>query len=455
MSEDAVETPVRVGGLDLRGLLQLYADRKELVSIPGEVSTEFELAAVTDAVQRKSGQPLVFEKVSGSAMPVATNILATRERIAEVLGIRHDEFCKKWTEAMSAQATWSTGIIGDAASPARLHGRLSDLPLITYFERDAAPYFTAGVFVGADPDTGVRNLSFHRAMYVNDHELRVRLAPTHHLTMYHEKAEARGEPLEAAMIVGAPPAMLVAAASPVPYDMDEYDVAARLAGRQIPVYWGSTVNVPLPVEAEIVVEGHFLPNERRPEGPFGEFMGYYTGGDNAVFEVSDVSWRPNPMFHSILCGSPEEVLLLELSVAANIYQRVCAVLPGVIDVACSPFVNQAVVKIHQLYEGHARQVLLAALGAEPTWCKFCTVVDEDVNIYDVADVQWAILTRPRPDSALMLVDNVPSFYRDPHRDHWGRVGIDATAPFDRRAEYVRKRIPGAENVRLESYLGAH
>lgn len=455
MNEDARKPPVRVGGLDLRGLLRLYADRHELLTIQREVSTEYELAAVTDAVQRNSGQPLVFERVSGSPMPVATNLLGTRHRIAEVIGIRHDEFCQKWTEAMSAQVAWSTGIVDDGTPPARLHGRLSDLPLIKYFERDAAPYFTAGVFVGADPDTGVRNLSFHRAMYVNDHELRVRLAPTHHLTRYHEMAEARGEALEAAMILGAPPAMLVAAASPVPYEVDEYDVAARLAGRQIPVYRGTTVKLPLPVEAEVVVEGYFLPNERRPEGPFGEFMGYYTGGDNAVFEVSDVSWRPDPVFHSILCGSPEEVLLLELSVAASIYQRVSAVLPGIIDVACSPFVNQAVVKIHQLYEGHARQVLLAALGAELTWCKFCTVVDEDVDIYDVADVQWAILTRPRPDSALMVVDNVPSFYRDPHRDHWGRVGIDATAPFERLAEYVRKRIPGAGDVRLEDYIGGH
>jgi UbiD family decarboxylase len=147
------------------------------------------------------------------------------------------------------------------------------------------------------------------------------------------------------------------------------------------------------------------------------------------------------------------VLSLELSVAANIYQRISAVLPGIVDVTCNPFVLHTVVKIAQQYAGHARQVILAALGSELTWAEFVTVVDEDVDIYDMDDVMWAVLTRSRADKDVIIIPDTPSFYRDPDHDHWSRMGIDATAPFERRHEFERKRVPGAETVNLGDYFG--
>jgi UbiD family decarboxylase len=283
--------------------------------------------------------------------------------------------------------------------------------------------------------------------------LRCRLAPRHHLTLYHEKAERMGRPLEAAMLIGPPPTAFLAAAAPVPYDVDEFEVAAQLAGAPIEMRPCRHIDLMVPATTEIVIEGRFLPNERRPEGPFGEFMGYYVPvGPQAVFEVLGITRRPDAVFHSILCGSSEEVLSLELSVAANIYQRISAVLPGIVDVTCQPFVLHTVVKIRQQYEGHARQVLMAVLGVEPTWVKAVTVVDEDVDIYDMNDVMWAVLTRSRPDRDTIIIPDTPTFYRDPHRDHWGRIGTDATAPYERRDDFVRKRIPGADTVDLADYF---
>jgi UbiD family decarboxylase len=115
-------------------------------------------------------------------------------------------------------------------------------------------------------------------------------------------------------------------------------------------------------------------------------------------------------------------------------------------------VLHTIVKIQQQYEGHARQVLLAVFGSEPTWAKVCTVVDEDVDIYSMDDVMWAVLTRSRPDKDVMVIPETPSFYRDPLKDHWGRLGIDATIPFGRKDEYERKRIPGADTVNLSDYF---
>ena len=383
-----------------------------------------------------------------------TNIYGSRARLAEIIGIGPLEFCRKWSSLAQLANTRDAPLREAAQTDEGLVDcKVSDLPLITYSERDAAPYFTSAMFLAREPETGVRNLSFHRSMYVSDQELRCRLAPRHHLTMYHEKAEKMGRYLEAAMLIGPPPAAFLTAAAPLAYDEDELEVAAKLSGEPIDMRRCKHLDLMVPTSTEIVIEGRFLPNVRRDEGPFGEFMGYYTPvGQNAVFEVLGVTRRTDAIFHSILCGSPEEVLTLELSVAANIFQRINAVLPGIVDVTCQPFVLHTVVKIRQEYEGHARQVLLAVFGAEPTWAKVCTVVDEDVDIYNMDDVMWAVLTRSRPDRNVMIIPDTPSFYRDPYKDHFGRMGIDATVPFSRRAEFERKRIPGADTVDLAAYF---
>jgi UbiD family decarboxylase len=396
--------------------------------------------------------------VKGTKFPVLTNIYGSRERLAELIGIEAADFCRQWSNlaGIGATASAENKPFVSVTEPDLVECKLSDLPLITYSDRDAAPYFTSAMFMAKEPETGVGNLSFHRSMFVSDDELRCRLAPRHHLTLYHEKAEKMGKPLEAAMLIGPPPTSFLTAAAPLPYDVDELEVAARLAGRPIPMRKCKYIDLEVPAETEIVIEGRFLPNVRRPEGPFGEFMGYYVPeGLNAVFEVLGVTVRRDAVFHSILCGSPEEVLTLELSVSANIYQRLSAALPGIIDVTCQPFVTHPIIKIDPQYEGHARQVMLATIGAEPTWAKVITVVDEDVDIYSMDDVMWAILTRSRPDKDMIIVADTPSFYRDEPKDHWGRLLIDATKPFLRKAEFERKKIRMANEIKLADWFGQH
>lgn len=440
----------------MRHFMERLRARGDLLVVEREIDPFHELAAVTAAAHKRWQKPILFTNVKGTRFPVLTDVYGSRDRLAEIIGIDAADFCRQWNNLATLAAAKPKPVqppVLPADHPDYVEVKLSDLPLITYSDRDAAPYFTSAMFLAKEPETGVGNLSFHRSMYVSDSELRCRLAPRHHLTLYHEKAEKMGQPLEAAMLIGTPSTAFLTAASPLPYDTDELEVAAQLSGKPIPMRKCRHIDLEVPAETEIVIEGRFLPNERRPEGPFGEFMGYYVPeGPNAVFEVLGVTAKKDAVFHSILCGSAEEVLTLELSVAANIYQRISAVLPGIIDVTCQPFVTHVVVKIAPQYEGHARQVLLAVVGAEPTWAKHVTVVDEDVDIYSMDDVMWAILTRARPDKDTMIIPDTPSFYRDEQKDHWGRMLIDATAPFNRRKEFERKKIRLLDKVSLGDWF---
>jgi 4-hydroxybenzoate decarboxylase len=282
----------------------------------------------------------------------------------------------------------------------------------------------------------------------------VRLGGSHDLTRYQAKAEAAGQALEAAILIGAPPEVVLAAAASIPYEESEIEVAARLAGRPLPMRRCRRIDLAVPAETEIVIEGRILPGVRRSEGPFGEFMGFYVPvGENHVFEVLATDWRPGALYHALLCGSPEDLRMLELSVATRIYRHLTGVLPGILDVACVPTVMNTVVQIEQRYEGHARQVLLAAFGASLDWSKSCFVVDDDVDLDDFHDVYWAFLTRGRADQRAFVLPDVPGFYRDPNKDHYGRLAVDATVPFGRRAEFERKRIPGADRLDLRDYFG--
>jgi UbiD family decarboxylase len=428
--------------------------RDELLVISKEVDPCFELAAVTKAVQQSSNKTVLFENVHGSKMPVISNIYNSRQRLCEFIGAEPDGFCPRWNDIHNqteSRLGQETSIIERPTD--LVDCKISDLPLITYHERDAGPYFTSAVFLARHPDTGIENLSFHRSMYVSDDELRIRLGSSHDLFRYQKAAEEKGEALDAVMLIGAEPALFMAGGASLPGDWSEVAFASAMKDAAIPSYKARASDLLIPAATQIVIEGRILPDVRRPEGPFGEFMGYYVEiGDNHVFEVLHVYTQPNPVFHSLLCGSNEDISLLEARTAAKTWHHLNAVLPGIIDVACAPAVTNTTIKIKQQYDGHARQVLMAAFGAHLDYNKICIVVDEDINIFDQNEVMWAFASRGRADTRTMVIPDVPGFYRDERRDHWGRLGLDATWPFDRADEFVRKRVPGDESINLADYI---
>ena len=438
----------------MREFLKKLNSEGRVRTVKREVDPQYELAAVTKASQNAGDDAVLFDRVRGSDMPVVTNLYGSNARLRELIGAGASSFCEAWSQMLDASRQRSTAATIDGEPPADLiTGALSDLPLITYHGRDAGPYFTSAIYLAKNPETGIPNLSFHRSMYVSNEELRVRLGSSHDLARYQASAEKADQPLEAALLIGVSPEVFLAACASVPTDWNELELAAGIAEQPIETYPGRSVDLDIPASTEIVIEGRFVPNERRNEGPFGEFLGYYVpAGDNHVFEVREVYWRKDPIFHSLLCGSPEDRRVLEAVNAAKTYRHLTASLPGIIDVSCSPAFMNTTIKIRQQYEGHARQVLLAAFAADLDYNKACFVVDEDIDINDMNEVIWAFVTRGRVDKRVLVIEDVPGFYRDENKDHWGRIGIDATMPFERQAEFERKTIPGDDEINLEDYF---
>jgi len=434
----------------MRAYLDSLRAAGDLHVVRREVDPKHELAAVTAAFQKRHDGAILFETVPGVSMPVVSNVYGSRRRLCALIGAPDLAFCPAWGR-LTARAPERAELQYVSADRRRI--ALSDLPQPVYFEKDAGPYITAGILLAHHPETGVPNLSFHRAMHVDDSELRIRIGSSHDLTRYQQAAEARGEALEAAMLIGASPEIFLAACASIPPDADELAVANAVAGGPIAVTPCESVGLSVPADTQIVIEGRILPDVRRPEGPFGEFMGYYVPEeDNHVFEVTAVTACADPVYHALVCGSPEDMIPLETAIASKIYRHLTALLPGIVDVSCNPQLLNTVVKLNKQYEGHARHVLMAAFGAHMDYSKTCMVTDEDVDIHDLNDVWWAFVTRGRADTRSLVVPGVPGFYRDPHKDHWGRLGIDATKPWGREAEFERKRIPGGDAVDLAGWL---
>jgi 4-hydroxybenzoate decarboxylase len=450
----------------MRDYIAQLQQRGEVIVVETPVDPKFELAAVTQLLQEKSDKVMLFRNVIGANMPVVSNIYGSRRRLCEMIGATDGNFCRRWTElypgkqgdahSTTNKATEKKAAAERAKADAhhpRVSGTLSDLPQITYFEKDGGPYITSALYLARNPQNNIANLSFHRSQIIGNDELRVRLGSAHDLTQYQKLAEKNGDALPAVLLIGTAPEIFIAACASLPIDEDELSAAAAICGKPIVMQKCRSIDLEFPADTEVVVEGRFLPNVQRPEGPFGEFMGYYVPmGNNAVFEVLDVHWREDATFHSLNCGSPEDMHALDFAIATRIYRNLVDKVPGVINVACYPNLMNTVVQIRKQYDGHARHVLLAAFGAHLDYSKSCMVVDEDVDINNLNDVFWAYLTRGRADTRAFILNDIPGFYRDPHKDHWGRLAIDATKPWGREQEFERKRIPGADTLDLSKYV---
>ena len=440
---------------DFRELLRWLEQRGDLSSVSRAVDPRHELTAVMRHMQKGPNKALLFRSVRGTDMPVATNLFGFRRAIAASLGLEEGELLRALVAREGQRVPFERVREGPVQEISKMTGFdvARDVPQLVYSELDGGAYITAGVLIAPHPITGVYNASWNRCQLVGDDKLRVRMMPPQHLGRYHAEAEAQGSNLPCAIVIGAPPGLMLSAASKVPYEIDELEVAGAWQRKPLRVVRCKTIPVDVPADAEMVIEGEVIANVREEEGPFGEFTDAYVPVmRNHVFRVSAITRRRDAIYHALLAGGTEDLNLVGVPVQAEIYKKVSSFVPRIKDIATPGYVFGCVMAIRKQNEDQPKNALLAAMAAY-SWTKFVVVVDEDVDPFNAADVLWAIQTRCTPDTGIYHVPRIPSYTREDVRDiHRGKIGIDATVPLAKADLFTRRVFPGEAEVRLEDYI---
>jgi len=438
---------------DLRSYLDLLEKHNLLFQVEREVDPKFELSAVVKQAEKKD-KAVLFHKVKGGNLRVVANLVISREMLALLLGTSEAEtvpyFVKK-SENLVPPKIVSTApvkeniLLGEEA--------VADLlPHVSHAIGDVAPFITAGMAIAKDPETGYTNMSFNRMQFKEPKKFGIRMMPPQHLGLIQSKAEKLGRNLEVAVVIGAHPFEMIAASTTLPYGSDHFELAGALAGEPVETVKCETIDVDVPANAEIVLEGEVLANVREEEGPYGDvFQFYIPQSKNHVFRLKAITHRNNAIYHTIQAGSKEDIHLLAISREAKVYRALKYAGYEVRAVSNTPSLLSCVVSIKKRFEGEPKNAAMCAFGAY-SWLKYCIVVDEDVDAYDVSDVWWAMVTRSRPDKGIFIVQEAQGFPRDLHHIHQSKVGIDATAPMDAAEEKLRKFVPGQDEIDLKEYV---
>ncbi len=446
---------------DLTGYIEELRDEApdEIRTVKRKVSPKFELSAVVAKLEAQRLYPAVlFNQVDDYAMPVVSNIFASRKRLAFALGCSEEELNKAYRDKENNRIEprlVSTGPIKEVIQKGD-EVDLMKLPIVTHNEKDAGPYITAGAMVVKDPETGTRNIGMYRHMLKNRRQLGIHLAETSHSSLVYEKWIKRGEPMEAAITLGMHPVFYLGVLSFVPYGIDEYTVVGGLMEEPLEIVKCETVNLEVPSMAEIVIEGKIDPENRELEAPFGEYTTLYGKQRmNPVIDVSAVTMRKNPIYLDVFSGHLEHQLLGGTPRLSSIYKAVQMACPTVKDVFMAPSGCcrlTCYISIGKRHEGEAKNAICAAFGADP-FIKYAVVVDPDIDIFDEASIWRAISTRVRMEEDIFTIQNAKGHPLDPTAKQGflvGKVGIDATKPLTDYPETVL--VPGVEDIDLDLYL---
>jgi 2,5-furandicarboxylate decarboxylase 1 len=449
----------------LRGFLEMVETHypEEILRVRSPVDLRFEPTAVVFELERLNRSPVVvFETIGHGTMPVVTNIAANRKLLAACLEVSADDLPTAFRQR--CQSYIAPQIVADAAwQDVVLEGNdidLTTLPVPLQFAVDGAPYITAGQITARDPATGIDTTGFHRLMLKGKNRLGVSLHSRRRMYEYHRRAEENGQSLPAAITLGIHPLHYMGSmVYAYPPNVRKYEIIGGLFGEPYRVARCGVSDLEVPAGAEIVIEGEILADVREPEGPFGEFTGYASHRSTQnVFVAHRLRMRRDAMFHSVTSGmSRDHILISCITREGEILNALRRNLPNVQAVhvphtTCGAFL--AIISMKKLAEGEPQMAIMATLGTE-LYTKYVIVVDEDVDIFDMNDVMWAIATRVRAEKDMIFIPGAKGAILDPTSDPktftLTKMGIDATRPTGRDfAE--RLVIPRAQSARARAIL---
>jgi 2,5-furandicarboxylate decarboxylase 1 len=438
--------------MDLRTFLQRVGDAGEIHEIRRAVDPVRELGAVLNACER-AGKAALFHSVKGFDIPVTGALLSSPSRIALALQCPETEVRARMAAATEKPIPPKVVASGECQEVVIQKPDLARLPIPTHSPLDAGPFITAGVVIARDPESGRHNLSYNRMQIYGTDRAGISMNLWRHIKAFFDKIEPKGQNLPFCVALGPDPVVMMAAA--FRYAGDEYEVAGALRGAPIPVVKALTCDVMVPATSEIVLEGEVLAGERQMEGPMAEFTGHYSGADpKHVARITRITHRRNPIFQTMNGGGYEHVSVGNMITREPLLERfVKHISPRVKAVHLPPYSGgfTAIIALENAQPGEAKNVALAAMAAHVNF-KTVIVVDADVDIFDPADVMWALSTRARWDRGFAALPGAHTNELDPSSDEHGivaKVVIDATLPPEKRKRYVKVAYPAVD---LKKYL---
>ncbi len=422
----------------MREFLKALENDFKIINIDEQVSTKYEVSRI---LKQHNNEVVIFNNILESDMRIISGICNTREKIASSISSSVSEITSR-----IIQATENPTKIEKIETTAKnfetsMNADLTKLPVPTFYKKDGGAYLTAGVIIAKDPETGVRNASIHRMLVKGKDRLGVRIVPRN-LYTYYKKAEGLDEPLEIAIAIGMNPATLLASCTSIPITADELEVANTFHNGEMKLIKCDTVDLEVP-DCEILLEGQIIPHERAPEGPFVDLTDTYDViRQEPLISIQKMHYKDKPLYHAIMPAGNEHKLLQGLPQEPRIYKSVQNTVPTVKNVVLTEggcCWLHAAISIQKQTPGDGKNVIMAALAAHPS-LKHCVVVDEDIDIFNGDDIEYAIATRVKGDEDILVVPGARGSSLDPRATPDGtttKVGIDATKLLDKKEKFER------------------
>ena len=428
----------------------------ELKRVKTEVDTNLEIAEILRRAMYSNGPAILFENVKNYDMPVLGNAFGSLKRLE--IGLETTDFTeigqrivdltkmdipsgflnkiKKLPELSKMSDSFPkleksgpvTEVINESPT-------FDNIPILKTWSNDAGKFITFGLVATKHPETGIRNLGVYRMQIVDSTHALMHWQKHKRGAHHHELKKEKGEKIEVAIIIGGDPATVFSAVAPVPEGLDKYLFAGITRKKGIKTVKCKTVDLEVPANAEIVLEGYVDPSDTRDEGPFGDHTGYYTPKEPfPTFTLTGVMQRKKPIYLTTVVGKP----ILEDSYIGKVIERSFLPLirmfqPEVVDFAMPAagwFQGMAIISIKKRYPGQAKKVMMGLWGmGQLSLTKIFIVVDDDVNVHSMDDVLWAVTTRIDPARDTIIIDNTPTDTLDPASplvNLGSKLGIDAT-----------------------------
>jgi 4-hydroxy-3-polyprenylbenzoate decarboxylase len=452
---------------DLRDFLAGLEARGELKRVTAAVDPRLEMTEICDRVLKAGGPALLFERPKGHTVPVLANLFGTVQRVALGMGVdaadpaaalrelggvlaalKEPEPPKGWRDAWDKLPLLKTVLAMEPRVVARAPSQeqvlegpdvdLGRLPVQTCWPGDVAPLITWGLTVTRGPSRRRQNLGIYRQQLLARNKVIMRWLPQRGGALdFRDHGLAHpGEPFPVAVALGADPATLLGAVTPVPDALSEYQFAGLLRGGKTEIVKCMSHDLQVPAAAEIVLEGWIHPGETALEGPFGDHTGYYNEQERfPVFTIERITTRQNPIYHSTYTGKPpDEPAILGLALNEVFVPLLTRQFPEIADFYLPPegcSYRVACVAMKKQYPGHARRVMFGIWSflRQFLYTKFIIVTDDDVNVRDWKEVVWALATRVDPRRDTLITEHTPIDYLDfasPVPGLGSKMGIDAT-----------------------------